>query len=199
MSDTIVNNESSQIIRILYDGFDSLLPIALRETSKGDAALLPERLRPKIDEMNEWIYAGVNNGVYRCGFATTDEAYREALAELYLSLERLNKVLGEPSHQPYLFGEHITEADIRLYPTVVRYDVGYSRWLTRHDEKPRLIRSDFPNLHDYLRRIYWNQSKEPAYGAFKETTDFDKMAALINRVPGMADRPPGAEPPILRP
>ena len=108
----IINNESSEIIRILNNAFD--IP---------SIDLYPERLRSIIDETNAWIYPQLNNGVYRCGFAQSQEAYDTAIIEVLTALERLEGILAR---QRYLCSnDQITEADIRLYPTLVRYDEVY--------------------------------------------------------------------------
>jgi glutathionyl-hydroquinone reductase len=123
--ETIVNNESSEIIRMLYTEFDEFLPEEFREVNRPGGGFLPASLKPEIEAMNEWVYHTVNNGVYKCGFANTQEAYESNLFPLFESLDRLEAHLGEPGHQPYLFGEHITEVDIRLYTTMARFDVAY--------------------------------------------------------------------------
>lgn len=116
---TIVSNESSEIIRFLYSEFDGLLP----EEQKGKT-FYPEHLREKIDEFNDWSYDAVNNGVYKAGFATKQEAYEKAVYALFEALDRIEKILAE-SEGPYVFGTELTEADIRLYPTIVRFDPVY--------------------------------------------------------------------------
>src|ERR1700722_5363245 len=111
---TIVNNESSQIIRMLNSAFDE----------SGDASLdlYPAPLRAEIDAINERVYATVNNGVYRCGFAKSQAAYEEAFRQLFGTLDYLETLLGT---RRYLCGERITEADWRLYVTLVRFDAAY--------------------------------------------------------------------------
>merc|ERR1712032_313484 len=115
--ETIVNNESSEIIKMFFDGFDQFLPPERREANKGPAAFIPQHLRSEIDTLNAWVYDNVNNGVYKAGFASSQAAYNEHAIRLFQALDRLEDHLSEPGHQPYLFGAYITEADIRLYPT----------------------------------------------------------------------------------
>ena len=110
--ETIINNESSEIIRMFYSAFDALLPEHLRQVNQPGGGYFPEKYRKEIDEMNDWVYHTVNNGVYKCGFAQTQEAYMEAIVLLFESLDKLEKHLEEKGTK-YLFGEHITEADIR--------------------------------------------------------------------------------------
>ncbi len=135
----IVSNESSDIIRIFNSEFDDF----------GDASLdfYPEELRGEIDAVNELIYESVNNGVYKCGFATTQEAYEESFDALFTTLDTLEERLGRAR---YLAGAMITEADWRLFTTLVRFDpvyVGHFKCNLR-----RII--DYPNLSNYLRDLY---------------------------------------------
>ncbi|HMM63575.1 MAG TPA: glutathione S-transferase family protein [Mesorhizobium sp.] len=136
---TIVSNESSEIIRMLNSAFDEW----------GDASvdLYPRALRAEIDALNEAIYPTVNNGVYRAGFATTQEAYEEAFRELFSALDGLEERL---SRQRYLTGGRVTEADWRLFTTLVRFDpvyVGHFKCNLRRI-------ADYPNLSNYLRDLY---------------------------------------------
>lgn len=174
--ETIVNNESSEIIRMLYTEFDEFIPEKLREVNKPGGGLYPEQLRNEIDEMNEWVYNTVNNGVYKTGFATTQKAYEDNLYPLFKSLDRLEEHLGQPGHQPYLFGEHITEADIRLYTTIARFDVAYYLIFKCN---LKMIRHDFPRLDLWYRRLYWDESDRTNGGAFKKTTYFDQVSVQL--------------------
>lgn len=137
--ETIVNNESSEIIRMLNSAFDEW----------GDASLdfYPERLRSEIDAINAKIYPSVNNGVYRAGFATTQEAYEEAVRELFSVLDELEHRL---SRSRYLAGDRITEADWRLFTTLVRFDAVY----VGHFKCNIRRIADYPNLSNYLRDLY---------------------------------------------
>ncbi|WP_286239555.1 glutathione S-transferase family protein [Neptuniibacter halophilus] len=135
----IVSNESSEIIRMLNTAFDHL--------GAHQLDLYPEALRQQIDELNEWIYPEVNNGVYRAGFATSQEAYDQAVSGLFAALDRLEARL---SSRRYLTGQKLTEADIRLFTTLVRFDPVY---VTHFKCDLRRI-SDYPALSGYLRDIY---------------------------------------------
>ncbi|MBT0670171.1 glutathione S-transferase family protein [Novosphingobium profundi] len=135
----IVSNESSEILRMFASAFDAL------GAKPGD--YYPEPLRAEIDALNARIYETVNNGVYRAGFATTQEAYAEAIGPLFESLEWLEERL---SSRRFLMGEAVTEADIRLFTTLVRFDpvyVGHFKCNVK-----RLV--DYPGLWRYTREIY---------------------------------------------
>ncbi|VEA68279.1 Uncharacterised protein [Serratia plymuthica] len=136
---TIVSNESADIIRMFNSAFDGVGARA------GD--YYPNDLRGKIDELNGWIYDQVNNGVYKAGFATSQEAYDEAVNALFDALARLEQILGQ--HR-YLTGDRLTEADLRLWTTLVRFDPVY---VTHFKCDKRRI-SDYLNLYGFLRDIY---------------------------------------------
>jgi putative glutathione S-transferase len=149
-----VNNESSEIIRMLNSEFNEF-------AANPELDLYPEELREEIDEINERVYNSVNNGVYRAGFATTQEAYEEAFDELFGTLDWLDGLLAECR---YLTGDRITEADWRLFVTLVRFDpvyVGHFKCNLRRI-------ADYPNLSGYLRDLY----QQPGIA---ETVDFDHI------------------------
>jgi putative glutathione S-transferase len=136
----IVNNESSEIIRFFNSEFQ-----AVAEHPELD--LYPTALRSQIDEINEWVYECINNGVYRAGFARSQAAYERAVDDLFEALDRCERLL---SQNRYLTGPTLTEADIRLFPTLVRLDLVYH---THFKCNLRRI-VDYPNLWGYTRDIY---------------------------------------------
>jgi len=136
---TIVSNESAEIIRMFNSAFNEL--------TGNDEDYYPTELRPEIDAINARVYDTVNNGVYKAGFATTQAAYEEAFRALFDSLDWLEGRLGET---PYLAGEQITEADWRLFTTLVRFDAVYFG----HFKCNRQRIADYPNLSHYLKALY---------------------------------------------
>lgn len=138
-TNTIVNNESSDIIRMFNDAFNGI------GAQEGD--YYTTELREQIDDLNAWIYPTVNNGVYRAGFATQQDAYLEAVESLFQSLDTLEERL---SRSRFLTGSRLTEADIRLWTTLLRFDPVY----VTHFKCDKKRISDYPNLYGFLRDIY---------------------------------------------
>ena len=152
--ETVVNNESSEIIRLFNSAFDGC---------GGDPEIdfYPEPLRDEIDRLNELTYEPINNGVYKAGFATTQTAYEEAFDTLFDSLDRLEALLGQ---RRYLAGDRISEADWRLFPTLIRFDAVYHGHF-----KCNLHRlADYPNLSGYTRELY-------QHPGVRETVNFDHI------------------------
>ncbi len=150
---TIVSNESAEIIRMLNSAFDGV--------GATGADLYPEDLREEIDAVNARVYDTVNNGVYKSGFATSQEAYEEAVSALFRSLDWLEDRLAS---RRYLMGDRVTEADWRLFTTLVRFDpvyVGHFKCNIRRV-------ADYPNLSGYLRELY-------QWPGVAETTDLDHI------------------------
>lgn len=137
--ETIVSNESAEIIRMFNSAFDGV------GATPGD--YYPPALRAQIDAWNTAIYNPLNNGVYRCGFATTQDAYDEAVGEVFAALDSIERQLGQSR---YLTGNRLTEADIRLWPTLVRFDAVY----VTHFKCDHKRIADYPNIEHYLRDIY---------------------------------------------
>jgi len=136
---TIVSNESAEIIRMFNSEFDAL----------GDASrdFCPPGFREEIDRINDFVYPRVNNGVYRCGFATTQEAYDEAFEELFGALDILEARLERSA---LLIGNRVTEADWRLFTTLIRFDAVY----VGHFKCNKRRIADYPKLSRYLRKLY---------------------------------------------
>jgi putative glutathione S-transferase len=134
----IVNNESSEIIRMLNSEFRAIA---------AEQDFCPAPLNSEIGRINQLVYANLNNGVYRCGFARSQAAYEEAYDALFATLDELDARL---SRQRYLAGREITEADWRLFPTLVRFDVAYFSLFKCN--KKRI--ADYPNLSNYMRELY---------------------------------------------
>lgn len=157
---TIVSNESSEIIRFLYTEFDDLIDAKYRGIT-----YYPEELASQIDELNSWTYDEINNGVYKTGFAQTQDAYDEHVQRVFNGLDKVEALL-ERSGGPYILGTTLTETDIRLYPTIVRFDPVYVQHFKCNI---RMIRDGYPHIHKWLRNLYWN------HDAFKNTTNFEHI------------------------
>ncbi len=152
---TIVNNESREIIRMLDHEFDGV------EGARADLDFCPDDLREEVDRVTDEIYNPVNNGVYRSGFATSQEAYEEAVTELFGALDHWEAVLGE---RRYLCGDRITEADWCLFPTLVRFDAVYHGHFKCNLR--RIV--DYPNLWNYTKELY-------QYPGVAETVNMDHI------------------------
>ncbi|MGI9330543.1 MAG: glutathione S-transferase family protein [Gammaproteobacteria bacterium] len=156
---TIVSNESADIIRMLNSAFDSLGAKALN--------LYPVPLQAEIDSLNEFIYPTINNGVYKAGFATEQGPYDEAVVNLFAALDKMEVLLG---NKRYLTGDEITEADWRLFTTLVRFDAVYVAHFKCNIRELR----DYPNLWGYLRDLY----QQPGIA---KTVDIDYIKAHYYR------------------
>ncbi|MGF1739782.1 glutathione S-transferase family protein [Vibrio profundum] len=149
-TNTIVSNESSEIIRMFNSAFNSL-------TGNHDDHY-PDALRVEVDRWNDYIYPNINNGVYRCGFATNQQAYQEAYDSLFNALD---KVEAHLSTHRYLAGNQVTEADWRLFTTLVRFDAVY----VGHFKCNKKRIQDYPHMQGYLKELYQVEG-------IKQTTDF---------------------------
>ncbi|XHX79027.1 MAG: glutathione S-transferase family protein [Stenomitos frigidus ULC029] len=150
---TIVNNESREIIRMFDTAFTAIV--------KPDTDFCPPALQDTIDQTIDAIYMPINNGVYRSGFATSQQAYEEAVTELFENLDRWEAVLGQ---QRYLCGNQLTEADICLFTTLIRFDAVYHGHFKCNLK--RLV--DYPNLWNYLKDVY-------QYPSIKATCNLDHI------------------------
>lgn len=179
----VVNNESSEIVRMFNSGFGEL--------ADASVDLYPAGLRQAIDADNEWHYHLINNGVYKSGFATTQEAYERNVVALFAALDRAEQHLAD--HGPFWFGDTITEVDIRLFVTIVRFDPVYVQHFKCN---LRDIRSGYPRLHTWMRRLYWQQA------AFAESTDFlhikNHYTKSHTQINPFSITPLGPQPDILR-
>ncbi len=153
---TIVSNESADIVRMLNGEFNDYA-----KNPKLD--LYPAELREAIDSVNAWVYPTVNNGVYRCGFATSQEAYDQAITELTDSFDRIDRILQK---QRYIAGDLVTEADIRLFVTLLRFDEVYTVYFKTNTRSVATT----PSLLNYCREIY-------QLPGVKETVNMDQIKA----------------------
>lgn len=152
--ETIVNNESADLLRMFNSGFGALADDAID--------LYPADLRENIDALNDEIYPNLNNGVYRAGFATTQIAYNEAFAQVFQTLDALEQRLGAAG--PFLFGPKLTETDIRLFVTLIRFDAAYHGLFKCNLRKI----SDYPALTTFLKTML-------AVEGLKDTVNIDHI------------------------
>ncbi|MFS7948660.1 putative glutathione S-transferase, Thioredoxin-like superfamily, glutathione Transferase family [Helianthus anomalus] len=137
---TIVNNESEEIIRMLNTEFNEI-------AENPSLDLYPSHLQTQINELNDWIYSGINNGVYKCGFAKKQGPYEEAAKQLYEALDKCEEILGK---QRYLCGDTLTEADVRLFVTLIRFDEVYAV----HFKCNKKLLREYPNLFNYTKDLF---------------------------------------------
>jgi len=149
----IVSNESSEIIRMMNSAFN--------EITGDDTDYYPQELHEQIHKVNDLVYDNINNGVYRCGFATTQSAYESAYHQLFGALDHTESILSESR---YLTGERITEADWRLFTTLIRFDAVYHG----HFKCNRQRIEDYPNIKEFVRELY-------QWPGVKETVDFEHI------------------------
>lgn len=138
-SETIVNNESSEIIRMFNSAFNHI--------TGNEVDYYPLSLRQEIDTINEMVYHNINNGVYKCGFATEQSAYEEAFVNLFDAMDAVEAIL---QRHPYLVGEQLTEADWRLFTTLIRFDAVYYGHFKCNLK--RLV--DYPAMFEYVKKLY---------------------------------------------
>jgi putative glutathione S-transferase len=150
---TIVSNESSEIIRMFNSAFDGLIDPC--------PDFYPENLQAQIDAINREVFSNINIGVYKCGFATSQQDYGSAFDHLFLQLDKIEVLL---STQRYLVGGIITEADWRLFSTLIRFDPVYHTHFKCNLRRMK----DYPHLNNYLRELY-------QYSSIAETVDFDHI------------------------
>ncbi|KAF7365641.1 Glutathione S-transferase omega-like 2 [Mycena venus] len=171
---TVVNNESSEIIRMFNSAFNDMLP-----TDKAALDLYPEPLRAEIDALNDWVYSDINSSLtWGCfilltydlqtafimrGFATQQAVYEKAVVKLFEGLDKVEQIL---TGKDYLVGGQLSEADVRLFVTVIRFDPAY---VGHFKCNIRTIRDGYPAIHSWLRKLYWT------IPAFKDSTFFDHI------------------------
>ena len=165
-TDTIVSNESSEIIRDLNVEFNAF-------ATNPDLDLYPVASRAAIDAANEWIYHGVNNGVYKCGFATTQAAYDEAVTELFVCLDRIEHMLG---NSRFIAGPVLTEADVRLFPTLARFDEVYVVYFKTNKKALR----EYPNISGYIRDVYQTEGVKASVDMWHIKTHYFTSHPVLN-------------------
>ena len=198
---TIVNNESSDIIRILNSSaFDEFVGEKYKKVD-----LVPEHLKPEIDAFNSWVYDNINNGVYKTGFAEKAKVYESEATNVFEHLDKVEKILSEKyvdlkaknggvdgKQNIFAVGDQLTEADIRLYTTIIRFDPVYVQHFKCNFTT---IRDGYPFTHLWLRNLYWNND------AFRYTTDFDHIKLHYTRshtrINPLGITPLGPKPDIL--
>lgn len=162
----IVSNDSLEILRNFNTGWNSIIPDEYR-----DKDFYPEDSKNEIDDIGKWLQDDINSGVYKAGFAKDQETYDKNVVPLFKALNRIEEILAK-NGGPYILGSELIELDIRLYPTLIRFDTIYVQHF-----KCNLgtIRHDYPLLNEWLKNLYWNVP------GFKETTDFKHIKDNVGR------------------
>lgn len=163
-----MNNESAEMLRWLPTAFESMLP---ERTQRLD--LYPADLAPQIDDLSTWMQSDLNTGVYKAGFAPSQEAYDAAVPVVFRGLNKLEALIAK-NGGPFILGKKLTELDLRAYVTVVRFDTIYVQHF-----KCNLgtIRHDYPVINNWLKNLYWNVP------GFKDTTDFKHIKENCKKTP----------------
>lgn len=156
---TMVNNESAELLRWMPEAFNELLPEGSPERALN---LYPEHLRAKIDEISAWMQRDLNSAVYKTGFAPDQETYNQNVPTVFAALNELERIIHE-NGGPYVLGKELTELDIRAYTSIIRFDISYHQHLKVN---LGMIRGDYPVMHEWLKNLYWNVK------GFRETTNF---------------------------
>lgn len=174
-TETMVNNESIDLLRNLQTAFDSMLE-AEKKSNEASMHFYPEHLRTKIDTICEWMQSDLNAGVYKAGFAPDQDTYDKNVIPVFAALNKLEKIV-KGHGGPFALGADLTEVDIRLYPTLIRFDTVYVQHF-----KCNLgtIRANYPVLHNYMKGLYWgeneislgNGSRQKVNAFGPATTDF---------------------------
>ena len=149
--------ESAELLRDLQTAFNDLLP-----EDKASLTLYPEHLRKTIDKIADWIGNDLNTGVYKAGFAPDQATYEKNLPPVFGALNALEKIIHR-NGGPYILGQHMTELDVRVYSTLIRFDTIYVQHFKCN---LGMIRREYPVLHNWLKGMYWRHSE------YRDTTDF---------------------------
>lgn len=155
------------MLRWLPDAFNSLLGDDVKKID-----LYPEPLRAKIDEVSPWMQSHINFGVYKAGHAGTQEAYEANIVPLFSAINKAEKLIAE-NGGPYVLGNQLTELDLRLYATMIRFDTVY---VQHYKANLGTVRHDYPTLNNWLKNLYWHVE------GFKETTDFKHIKESYTKI-----------------
>lgn len=165
--ETLVNTESAEMLRWFQTSFKEMVS---DDYSKVD--LYPQELRQKIDTIADWMASDLNTGVYKAGFAPDQETYDKNVVPVFSALNKLEKIIAE-NGGPYILGEKLTELDIRLYVTAIRFDTVYHQHFKCNLGS---IRHDYPVINNWMRHLYWKVK------GFKESTDFKHIKENVSLV-----------------